>query len=229
MPRLNSAASATARAYGMGSNSEVPTGQIEWTLAGLRDWVVPDGVFSICGVCVGGGGDDTGDGGGLHWRNDISVTPGETLHVQTGTSDRFSGAPIESYVKRGSTYLLRADHTTYSGTLGGGGGNGGSGSGPGAPVGSRGAGGAGGYMGRGGNGGNDGLNPPPAGSGGGNSGTTGDGQGVGLQGRTADFAPGSRGTPKVGGGLGEGQSSDPGGVRFMWGNNRSYPDAAVDV
>lgn len=207
-----------------------PRGQMQDTTPGTRSWVVPEDVYSICGVVVGGGGDNSGSGGGNHWRNDIPVTPGETLTIQIGTSDRFSGLPIESFVRRGaSTYLLRAAHGSYYSTLGGGGGHGGSGAAPGAPVGSRGAGGAGGYMGNGGNGGSDTSNPPQANSGGGRSGDTGDGEGVGLQGRRPDFGPGSLPYPECGGGCGEGLIGGVGGVRLMWGDARTYPDNAVDV
>lgn len=213
----------------LAAGDPVPNGQMQDTTPGSRSWVVPTDVDLISGVVVGGGGDDSGAGGANHWRNDIPVTPGETLTIQIGTNNRLSGNPIESFVKRGSTYLLRATHTTYSGTLGGGGGDGGSGSPPGSSLGSRGAGGAGGYTGRGGNGGNDTANPPATNSGGGASGSTGDGAGVGLQGRTPDFAPGSLGSPKCGGGCGEGQEGGVGGVRLMWGEGRSYPDNAADV
>lgn len=225
MPRIALFGSVSALAYGF-NGSAIEPGQIQWTTAGVYSWVVPQGMTTLCGVCVGGGGDNSGIGGGLHWRNEIPVVPGETLTIQIGTSDRFSGLPIESFVKRGTTYLLRADHGTYFSTLGGGGGNGGNGL---FDSSSAGGGGAGGYMGNGGNGGNPGK-PPAANSGGGRGGNPrNDGEGVGLQGRTPTFAPGSLGTPKVGGGLGEGQKGGSGGVRLMWGRNRSFPDNAADV
>lgn len=41
-------------------------------------WIVPDNVTSICVVCVGHG---SIGGGGLSWRNNIAVTPGEELTI----------------------------------------------------------------------------------------------------------------------------------------------------
>lgn len=210
----------------MAAATSLSAGQSQWTTPGTYSFQVPAGVFRLSGVVIGGAGDSTGSGGANHWRNSIPVVPGETLSIQVGSNDRFAGLPIESYVKRGAVYLLRATHSSFFGTLGGGGGNGGSGS---INSASAGGGGAGGYVGNGGSGSGSG-NPPAANSGGGQGGSpNSDGQGVGLQGRTPDFAPGSLGTPKCGGGIGEGQNGGPGGVRLMWGPGRSYPDAAADV
>lgn len=209
------------------SLAAAPPGQIQWTTPGTYEWTVPDGVFEVSGVSIAPG--TPGYGGGLHWRNDIPVTPGEKLTVIVGLSS-VGSASTETCLKRGSTYLLRSyGRSTYFNTLGGGGGSGGAGAPPGSPIGSRGGGGAGGYMGNGGNGGNDTTNPPVANSGGGYSGSTGDGDGVGLLGRTPDFAPGSLGTPKCGGGIGEGSVGLDGGLRLLWGSGRSYPDNAPNV
>lgn len=41
-------------------------------------WIVPDGVESICVVCVGHG---ALGGGGLAWRNNIPVIPGESFYI----------------------------------------------------------------------------------------------------------------------------------------------------
>lgn len=215
------------RGFMAGAKPQVPPGQVQWTTAGLYAWTVPAGVTEISGVVVGGGAGGGFGGGGLHWRNTIAVTPGEVLAIQVGSNDIYSGASIESHLKRGANYLLRADRATYHSQYGGGGGNGGTG----GSATRTGGGGAGGYMGNGGNGDSTpNKNPPQLNSGGGYSGPIwSDGDGVGLQGRTANFAPGSLGSPKCGGGLGEGQSSGPGGVRLMWGEGRSYPDNAADV
>lgn len=213
----------------LGASDGGPPGQQQWTVPGTYNFVVPAGVFRISGVAVGPGTEAVG--GGLHWRNRIPVTPGETLTIVVAASNRLPGPGVnvtETAVKRGATFLLRVVQSApYYGTLGGGGGFGGSGAYLSA---SAGAGGAGGYTGPGGKGGNPGQ-PPPDQSGGGTGGNpNGDGNGVGLQGRTPDKAPGSLGLPKCGGGIGEGQNGGDGGVRFMWGGaRRSYPDAAADA
>jgi len=104
-------------------------GQVQFTTTGDTNWVVPDGVTSICAVVVAGGGagrcdgpgtDSGGGGGGLSWTNNIPVTPGETLVVRVGpggqgvngNQDGQQGG--DSYIKRGSTFLV--------GAMGGGGG-----------------------------------------------------------------------------------------------------------
>ena len=125
-------------------------------------FLVPSGVTSIAAVAVGGGGGGAastsalggfsgggGAGGALHWRNAISVTPGETLSIgigAAGTGGTAAGsnnatAGGESFIKRGTTYLVQApggeagkynlNNTSLGGTpntaLGGGGGTGGRG------------------------------------------------------------------------------------------------------
>lgn len=154
----------------------------------ISSWTVPAGVTSITAVAVGGGGlggpgvkylvetsyqynaGCGGGGGGLGYVNNISVTPGETLTIGAGNGGSMFYASTqdggESYIKRGSDYLLRVTgggmgiHYSYGGGAGGtvlvgdGGGNGGQGANvlyntqhPG------GGGGAGGYSGNGGDGG----------------------------------------------------------------------------
>tara|TARA_B100001093_G_scaffold516207_1_gene594453 strand:- start:4392 stop:6032 length:1641 start_codon:yes stop_codon:yes gene_type:complete len=57
----------------------------------VHSWTVPAGVTSISVVCVGGGGSGesnhdgaSGGGGGLAYKNNITVTPGETVIVRVG-------------------------------------------------------------------------------------------------------------------------------------------------
>jgi hypothetical protein len=71
--------------------------QVEWTTGQSNTWVVPNGVRSVCILCIGAGGsgsnrnssDATGGGGGgggaLAYSNDVVVTPGETLTIEVGT------------------------------------------------------------------------------------------------------------------------------------------------
>lgn len=87
------------------SNSATPTapvtGQQEYTTAGTYSWVAPTGVTSVSVVVVGGGGlggiynyccscavwrgGGGGGGGGLAYRNNYSVTPGNSYSVRVNT------------------------------------------------------------------------------------------------------------------------------------------------
>ena len=197
--------SAVASGSAGGSNSAL---QQEWTSSGSYSWTCPDGVTSVCAVCVGAGGDGGsnkhGDGGGgLGWKNDIPVTPGQSYTVVVG--DKNSGG--------GDSYFL--DYNTVRGGGGGvgdsspggspgtggtfvgdGGGNGGNGGSQNQSTGgSGGGGGAGGYTGNGGNGGTgisfgaSSGNQGNGGAGGGGAGASwegGAGGGVGLQGEGTD-------------------------------------------
>ena len=237
-----------------------PAGQQQWT-PGSYTFVVPAGVFfiSACGVaggCAGSGASFNGGGaGGLHWRNLIPVTPGESLTVEVGAANT-TGSIIgggDTRLLRGATVLLLAtggQAGTGAGNgrfdlYGGGGGEGGRGNVGGGGDGGFG-GGAAGYVGDGGRGGSYTSTAggfPTADSGGGLGGnrlTPGNGwtftygQGVGLQGRNPGRTPGSLGTPRCGGGMpnvGFSISSveAQGGLRIMWGDGRSYPDAAANV
>lgn len=77
----------------------VVTGQAEYTTPGIYSWTAPDGVTSVCVVCIGGGGGGMywgsssstatyamsgGGGGGLAWVNDIPVVPGNNYTVEVG-------------------------------------------------------------------------------------------------------------------------------------------------
>lgn len=76
-------------------------GSAEYTTPGTFSWTAPTGVTSVSVVCVGGGGgfyrqnfasgsiagyflDYAGGGGGLGWKNNISVTPGSSYTVNVG-------------------------------------------------------------------------------------------------------------------------------------------------
>lgn len=146
--------------------------------AGTTSWTVPVGVTSICAVCIGaGGGGAQGDGasggggGGLGWKNNIAVTPGETLTITVGAGGLGAGGLGQTggnggttSISRGATVLLSASGGVGGDSYGGGGlggtpgptatggGNGGQG-GNGAYGGDAGGGGAGGWTGPGGFGG----------------------------------------------------------------------------
>jgi len=238
--------------------SKSAAGQITFTTpdnstsSSVFSWVVPSNVTTISAVVVGGGGCGAllntstypnkaapgGAGGGLSYRNNIPVTPGETLTISPGIGGYHNvltrdGAP--SYIMRGGTILVRAEggdsaissspNAILNGGLGGaapadGGGSGGDWSTiPGQNTRAYGGGGgAGGYSGNGGDGGVDATfagAPSPAFS---NSGAGGGGYaslslgagggGVGLQGKGSDGVAGSSSSPGGGGGSGGGDGKD---------------------
>ena len=92
-----------------------------YTTPGSYQWLCPEGVTSVCAVCVGGGGSGWiyssysrgGGGGGLGWKNDIPVTPGQKYTVVVGVggskptssslSDCGNGAGGDSYFINTST------------------------------------------------------------------------------------------------------------------------------
>lgn len=158
------------------SNSITPAaiGQDAYTTEGSYSWVAPSGVTSVCVVAVGtGAGNSTykfaGGGGGLGWKNNITVVPGNSYTVVVGAST--VGAGGDSYFINTSTVKGGGGQTTSGGTYtGDGGGNGGA---PGTTFG-QGGGGAGGYAGNGGVGGN-GVGAGSAGPGGNGSGGGGGG------------------------------------------------------
>ena len=182
--------------------------QQEWTSSGSYSWTCPDGVTSVCAVCVGagadGGSNKHGDGGGgLGWKNDIPVTPGQSYTVVVGNKNTGGG---DSYFINSTTVKGGGGSTgssspggnpgtggTFVGDGGGNGGNGGSQNQ--STGGSGGGGGAGGYSGNGGNGGTgisfgaSSGNQGNGGAGGGGAGASwegGAGGGVGLQGEGTD-------------------------------------------
>ena len=101
------------------------TGQV--ILSDRRNWVVPTGVTSICVVAVGSGGftvsgSTTGSGGGgggaLAYKNNILVTPGETLESIANAGLGYSG------LLRGGIQLIKAvDGGGTSTSIGGAGGS----------------------------------------------------------------------------------------------------------
>lgn len=173
------------------SNSVSPVasaGQQAYTTPGTYTWIAPAGISTVSVVAVGGaayynptntGNISAGGGGGLGYKNNISVTPGSSYTVVVG--DSVNGGPGQdsyfintSTVKGGGGGAVGTDAVGPGGTYtGDGGGNGGAGGVSNYP--SRyngGGGGAGGYSGTGGAGGtnyNQGTNGAGGGGGGGKS------------------------------------------------------------
>lgn len=162
-----------------------------YTSPGTYEWVCPDDVYSVSAVCVGGGAGglsgnsfaaQAGGGGGLGWKNDIPVIPGQTYTLGVGAGGPTGGftglnrAGGNSYFISTSTVCgFGAPNSTGGTFVGDGGGNGGQGGFSTSVTVSSGGGGAGGYLGNGGNGAVS-TNFPIAGSGGGGGG----GQGSSL-------------------------------------------------
>ena len=204
MPLLGTLGSSSARNFGFALGLNLPpAGQAAFTTPGVFAWTVPDGVTSVSVVAVGGGGagldnwaNPAGSGGGLGWKNNITVTPGATYQVVVGAGGNSDGDP-----RGGNSYFINPSivagygggnpgygltggpnaNNNGGGFVGDGGGAGGSASNW------TGGGGAGGYTGRGGDG--NIYEPSRNGTGGGNGGGnysstygTGAGGGVGILG-----------------------------------------------
>ena len=224
-------------------------GQQTYTSSGSYSWTCPSGVTSVSVVCIGGGGGGNGGGngvggagggggGGLGYKNNISVTPGQSYTVVVGgggAGDAWDGPPYSDNPANdgGDSYFINAN--TVKG--GGGGGGYGNSSATGGSAGTYvGDGGGNGYSGGTGSGS---ASLPATGGGGGSTGTyTGDaftrgtsksitsncisgclagsGTGQGLLGT------GSSGSYGRGGGanmetFSNGTSGYTGAVRIMWG------------
>ena len=194
-----------------------PPGQDAYTTAGTYSWVAPTGVTSVSVVAVGPGvtpcANTTtgGSGGGLGYKNNITVTPGNSYTVVVGTINSSDSSFINTCTVRGGRGFTNLTGGTFTGDGGGNGGASGSG-------GTRGGGGAGGYSGDGGVGGNSsGSDPATAGSGGGGGGGRatgficrggGGGGGVGLFGQGSNGAAATGATLGGGGGSGGGNGQN---------------------
>lgn len=79
------------------AGNQVVTGEQVFTSSGT--WTAPQGVYSVSVVCIGAGGaggvgpdsypTQGGGGGGLGWKNDISVVPFEEYTVNVGNPSYF--------------------------------------------------------------------------------------------------------------------------------------------
>ncbi|CAA0103640.1 hypothetical protein [Zhongshania aliphaticivorans] len=93
-----------------------PVGQQAYTTGSAHSFIVPSGVYLISVVAVGQGGGTGGGtggaGGALVWRNNIAVTPGETLSINILS---------DALIQRGATILLKAKAAinNFAGTLAG--------------------------------------------------------------------------------------------------------------
>ena len=239
----------TVDTFYLGLDENTVVGQKEYTVVGTYSWTCPADVTTVCVVCIGGGGGSSageqtwngsnynggvsGAGGGLGWKNNISVTPGQSYTVvvgdygAAGTSTTAGGDGSDSYfidattvkggggdggaVNIGSSTAV-AQGGDYVGDGGGNGGNGG-----GARTGNNGTGGggAGGYSGAGGDGANSGVGQDGTGGGAGGGGV--DSSGSSPNGTYGAVAGGGGGT----GIWGEGNNGSGGADVQSYGGNES--------
>jgi hypothetical protein len=189
-------------------------GQQAYTTAGTYSWTAPQGVTSVCVVCVGGGG-----GGTRNFSADVAGNGGDSYFIDTLTVAGFGGT--RGGPTSGTAGQINATYGRGGGYVGDGGGNGGyslNGSNP-----FYGGGGAGGYAGNGGNGGTgDGSSNTTAGGagagGGGGGGSWSSGGGVGILGQGSNGAGSPAGTAN-GAGQATGGSGGGSGIQYPNGNN----------
>lgn len=229
----------------------VPNFQTEFTESGTYQWTAPVDVTSVCVVCIGGGAGggnsymSSGGGGGLGYKNNISVTPGQSYTVVVGSGGNSAGQtypvdrPLANGNNGGQSYFISPSTVSGGGgtpTAGGsyvgdGGGNGGTGGSSG------GGGGAGGYSGNGGNSGSAGAG---GGAGGGyapsgfNGG--GGGGGTGIYGEGSSGAAGTSSSRGGKGGSGgedgygfTSESGSAGGQEFGGGGGAGSPQNSVSA
>ena len=227
------------------------TGQVVYTAPGPHTWVCPVGVTSVSVLCVGAGGrtpngvQGGSGGGGLAYKNNITVTPGNSYTVRVNDASQESSFASMFGALHGQSASSSAGGIGQgyfgSADVGYVGGNGASG------VGDAGGGGGGGagYAGNGGVGGaassteiaNSGANGSGGGGGGGAGGGSdpsvgqgrkgGSGGGTGLLGQGANGLGGaavylSAGKPGTAGSGGSGVTYGGGG-----GGNRGGQDESV--
>jgi len=167
--------------YAVTENPTVGYSEAVYTTPGTYSWVCPAGVAYVNVVCVGGGtgfrsgtnaggataAGASGAGGGLGWKNNIAVTPGNSYTVVVGaggvsiaaTTNGSTNPGGNSYFISTSTVMGQGGKSgTFTtvglggGYVGDGGGNGGDANPSVAVTIAPGGGGAGGYAGNGGNG-----------------------------------------------------------------------------
>jgi hypothetical protein len=202
------------RSFGTAASSQ------SFLVPGNYCWVAPAGVTSVSVVAIGGGGGGTSGsarygGGGLAYKNNMTVIPGNSYPVAVGAGGVNSIGGC-SYGVSSCQMIARGGGTGTQGEgnfVGDGGGKGGK-------FGNNAGGGAGGYSGQGGMGGdigtgNAGLGGGGGGGGGGNINNDftcrqsyfGAGGGVGIFGSGSNGTAGTGGTSGGGGGGGSGGSA----------------------
>ena len=95
-----------------------------WDASTYYTWTVPAGVTEISVVCIGGGGSGvaqhdgaSGCGGGLAYKNNITVVPGSTIDVTVGGGAKSAG--WGNWGKKGDPSMINIDGTVYAKAGGG--------------------------------------------------------------------------------------------------------------
>jgi hypothetical protein len=98
----------------------IPVGGVIFTTTGSHSWTAPDGVTSVCVVCIGGGGGgmyynstgsantyamNGGAGGALAWLNDYPVVPGDSYSIVVGAGGS-GGAYSAGSTSGGGSYAF---------------------------------------------------------------------------------------------------------------------------
>jgi hypothetical protein len=215
MPTMITRGAATAKGFGFLNGYPDPNpSQVAYTTAGTYTFVPPANVRFVSVVCVGGG--SRGGAGGLGWKNNIPVIPGQSYTVFVGNYSNGGTAGTSYFISSGTVAGVGGSGNTGGGYVGDGGGYGGNGG--------YGGGGAGGYSGNGGVG-EKGNGAGGGGGGGGYDGGTqnnggGGGGGVGILGQGASGAGRSDGSQGGYGGSGGGNGG--GGQNNQTGNGGAY-------
>ena len=127
-----------------GTEDIITSGHSDYTwVSNTTTWVCPAGVTSISVVCIGGGAmygnygtPHGGGGGGLGWKNNITVSPGTSYAVQVAQSWESTNHaqdvnPSDTWFKDASGNIIVKGESgsaqTGGGFTGDGGGTGGSG------------------------------------------------------------------------------------------------------
>jgi hypothetical protein len=83
-------------------------GEQIYTTAGTYTWIAPSGLTNVHAVCIGAGGvggsisapynGRGGGGGGLGWKNNISVSPGVSYTVVAGAAKYVRGFSVSGFI-----------------------------------------------------------------------------------------------------------------------------------
>ena len=97
------------------------SGQTAYTTPGTYNWIAPANVTSVCVVVIGAGGTGGaygGAGGSLAYKNNITVTPGQSYSIVVGaTNDKNYESPWNFVAQDSSAFncIAHGGHGGYSG------------------------------------------------------------------------------------------------------------------
>ena len=101
-------------------------GNAVYTTPGSYEWTCPDGVTTVCAICIGGGGGaqyDTGSygggGGALAWINHYPVTPGQTYALRVGAGGSLAENGEQSFFIDAATLIAMGGLSGNNGGTGG--------------------------------------------------------------------------------------------------------------